>query len=93
MTALERATIAPIQCAPWCKYGGGHTAAIMRGDQVCWGSDHYVDASREELHAEYMSGQRMTWPSRVGVCAYQGFNEHPVAYVQVRCQPARLTCR
>jgi hypothetical protein len=77
--------IPPIECAPWCKYGDGHTEQLMREDQTCWGPDHYVEASTEELHAEYSSrtGERVVWPTRVGACAYRAFNEHPTVYLHV----------
>jgi hypothetical protein len=89
MTSVE---IPPIECALWCKDGHGHTEQLMRGDQTCWGPDHYVEASTEELHAEYSSrtGERALWPTRGGACAYRGFNQRPVVYVHVEV-PTRGT--
>ena len=85
MTAIGQPTISPIQCAPWCVYGDGHPQQFMRGDQTCWGADHYVEASTEELRAEYngRTGERTVFPAHIGPCAYRGFNEHPVVYLHV----------
>lgn len=37
----------PIECADWCADGDGHAAAVMRGDQVCWGFESYTSLALE----------------------------------------------
>lgn len=38
--------IAPVQCAPWCEDGTGHTDVLFASDQTCYGADLTVDLSR-----------------------------------------------
>lgn len=39
----------PIECADWCADGDGHAAAVMRGDQVCWGFESYTSLALDLL--------------------------------------------
>jgi hypothetical protein len=82
--------IAPIACTSWCRYGDGHPNETGRADQTCWGADHYVEASTEEVLAEYDKGTD-TWnayASQLGISAYRGFNQHPSVYVHINLPAA-----
>jgi hypothetical protein len=80
-----RPTIDAVRCTPWCTYGDGHTNETCREDQTCWGPEHYVEASTEEVLTEYRKAtdEDFVWPSRVGAQAYRGFNQRPQVYIHV----------
>jgi hypothetical protein len=81
--SFDSLKIAPIACTSWCKDGDGHPNETGRADQTCWGPHHYVEASTEEVLAEYDKSTHTwdTYASRLGISAYRGFNQHPSVYV------------
>lgn len=81
--------IPPITCAPWCKDNDGHPSAVSRGDQNCWGPDHPVHLSIEEVHATGVGNpgdEDFRWEidtPHLTPCAYRGFNQHPLVYLHI----------
>jgi hypothetical protein len=87
-TYAQPGAIRPIHCAPWCTDGDGHPAASMRDDQVCWGPDGYVEASTEEVLAEFRNDSVISFPSVIGAQAYRQFNQQPQVYVHIELPAA-----
>ncbi|EHB54782.1 hypothetical protein MycrhDRAFT_1976 [Mycolicibacterium rhodesiae JS60] len=79
-------TIRAVECAPWCTDEDGHTNATSRHDQNCWGCSHYVEPSLEdvEVNPAEEPGTYRFWPSVIGPCAYQGFNQRPCVYLHFK---------
>ncbi len=94
-TATDRigrpAYLSPVQCAPWCTDNDGHVGQVMRHDQNCWGSDHYVDLQIEDVAATPIKDDPYEYAisvPRIGPCAYQGFNQLPVVYLHIELPAA-----
>jgi hypothetical protein len=85
----EAAKIPPIKCTTWCRHGDGHTKELMRADQTCWGQDHYLDLTLEDVQAtelEPTESDRFRYSvdvPRIGSCGYRGFNQLPCVYMHV----------
>lgn len=85
------AHLSPVQCAPWCKDNDGHIGQVARHDQNCWGPDHYVDLQIEKVVATPIEDDLYRYDiytPRIGPCAYQGFNQHPVVYLHIELPAA-----
>lgn len=65
----------PIECADWCADGDGHAAAVMRGDQVCWGFESYTSLALEP--SDIADGVR--FDSRIGVMPRRRYHRQPEA--------------
>ena len=62
----------------WCEYGDGHSDALFRGDQSCWGPRSYVDLSVEEVNRDEFD----VYTRRVGATACrQRPTQSPSVYV------------
>ena len=46
-TQTRRQTLPAVECAPWCRDGSGHTAALDPHDQACIGDEHSVELTTE----------------------------------------------
>ena len=46
-TQTQRQTLPAVDCAPWCRDGKGHTAALERDDQACISDEHTVELTTE----------------------------------------------
>jgi hypothetical protein len=79
MTITERLPIPPIVCAPWCVDRDGHTNAVFRGDQTCWGFDTYVDLSLEDVTREEYG----VYVQRIGATPYRRWGHTPCVYVHL----------
>lgn len=69
----------PIECADWCADGDGHAAAVMRGDQVCWGFESYTSLALEP--SDIADGVR--FDSRIGVMPRRRYHRQPEVYVHL----------
>lgn len=50
-------TLPPVECAPWCEDGSGHTDAGASGDQYCRLTGEDVELSREQ----YVEWDKGVW--------------------------------
>ena len=46
-TQPQPQTLPAVECAPWCRDGKGHTAALERDDQACVSDEHTVELTTE----------------------------------------------
>jgi hypothetical protein len=67
MTTTESHPLPAVVCTSWCADGDGHTTAVFRGDQTCWGPASYVDLSLEEVTRDDYG----VYVPRIGVMAYR----------------------
>ena len=79
MTTTERQSLPAVVCTPWCEHGDGHTNAIFRGDQTCWGPSDYVDLSLEEI----IRAEGDVYTPRIGAMAYRHWSHTPCVYVHL----------
>jgi hypothetical protein len=78
-TQSQSQTLPAVGCAPWCRDGKGHTAAIDQDDQACISDEHIVELTTEphvrlagastqlETLEVYLLRERDAWSSTIEI--------------------------